>query len=89
MTGSQRVRAVQTYFTAERFKRSLNHQQDGAFKDAVLKTIFSFTFGKFQLLNVSAVVSVDHTACFPHKHELLSSILDLWEFFRAQLAEST
>lgn len=39
MRGSRRVRAVQTYLTAERAERLLNAAAVGRFTDTVLKTV--------------------------------------------------
>lgn len=55
MRGSRRVRAVQTYLTAERAERFLNAAAVGRFTDTVLKTVLFFDLGKLQLLNIRVV----------------------------------
>lgn len=93
MRGSRRVRAVQTYLTAERAESFLNAAAVGQAYRHRRKDSFIFRSWKVttapQYQSSSFEHFADHTACLPPKHELFNSILHLWEIFRAQLGEST
>lgn len=56
MRGSRRVRAVQTYLTAERAESFLNAAAVGRLTDTVGKTVLFFDLGKLQQpLNIRVV----------------------------------